>query len=52
MRTALRLYGGILDEVERADLRVFDRRVTVGVGRRAAVAVPALLRARRARASS
>jgi phytoene synthase len=49
MRTALRLYGGILDEVERADLRVFDRRIAVGPGRRAAVALPALLRARRAR---
>ncbi|HEY0486191.1 MAG TPA: phytoene/squalene synthase family protein [Mycobacteriales bacterium] len=52
IRTALRLYGGILDAVERADLRVLDRRVGVGAGRRAAVAVPALLRARRARAAS
>jgi phytoene synthase len=49
MRTAFRLYGGILDEVERADYRVLDRRVSVGVGRRAAVAVPALVRAVRAR---
>jgi phytoene synthase len=49
MRTAWRLYGGILDEVERADLQVLDRRVAVGVGRRAAVAVPGLVRARRAR---
>jgi phytoene synthase len=49
MRTAFRLYGGILAEVERADLRVLDRKVAVGPARRAAVAVPALLRARRAR---
>jgi phytoene synthase len=51
MRTAFRLYGGILDEVERADYRVLDRRVSVGVGRRAAVAVPALVRAVRARSA-
>jgi phytoene synthase len=49
IRTAFRLYGGILEEVERADLRVLDRRVAVGPVRRAAVAVPALVRARRAR---
>jgi phytoene synthase len=49
MRTAFRLYQGILDEIERADLRVLDRRVSVGAGRRVTVAVPALLRARRAR---
>jgi phytoene synthase len=49
MRTAFRLYGGILDEVERSGHRVLDRRVSVGAGRRAAVAVPALVRARRAR---
>jgi 15-cis-phytoene synthase len=45
LRTAFRLYGGILDEVERADWRVLDRRVGVGAGRRAAVALPALARA-------
>lgn len=32
---ALRLYGGILDEIERADYRVLDRRVRVGAARRA-----------------
>jgi phytoene synthase len=32
---ALRLYGGILDEIERADYRVLDRRVAVGRARRA-----------------
>jgi phytoene synthase len=47
--TAYRLYGGILDEVERADYQVLDRRVGVGTARRLAVAGPALLRARRAR---
>ena len=45
IRTALRLYGGILDEVERADYQVLDRRVSVGAGRRARVAVPGLARA-------
>ena len=49
VRTAFRLYSGILDEVERADYRVLDRRVSVGVGRRAAVAIPGLARAVRAR---
>jgi phytoene synthase len=51
MRTAFRLYGGILDEVERAEYRVLDRRVSVGAGRRAAVALPGLVRAVRARSS-
>jgi phytoene synthase len=45
IRVAHRLYGAILDEVERADYRVLDRRVSVGVGRRAAVAAPGMLRA-------
>jgi len=49
IRTALRLYGGILDEIERADYRVLDRRVRVGPTRRAAVAGPGLWRAARAR---
>jgi phytoene synthase len=49
IRTALRLYGGILDEVERADYRVLDRRVSVGVRRRLAAAVPGLARAYRVR---
>ncbi|HEV7756104.1 MAG TPA: phytoene/squalene synthase family protein [Mycobacteriales bacterium] len=49
MRTAFRLYGGILDEVERADYRVLDRRVSVGAGRRVSVALPGLVRAVRAR---
>jgi 15-cis-phytoene synthase len=49
VRTAFRLYSGILDAVERNDYRVLDRRARVGVGRRAVVAAPAYLRARRAR---
>jgi phytoene synthase len=44
VRTAARLYGGILDEIEKADYRVFDRRVAVGTPRRLAVAGGALLR--------
>jgi phytoene synthase len=43
--TAFRLYGGILDAIERADYAVLDRRVTVSLPRRLAVAVPALVRA-------
>jgi 15-cis-phytoene synthase len=49
VRTAFRLYSGILDAVERNDYRVLDRRARVGVGKRALVAAPAYLRARRAR---
>ena len=41
VRTALRLYGGILDEIERSDYRVLDRRVRVSSARRLAVAGPA-----------
>ncbi len=43
--TAFALYGGILDEVERADYQVLDRRVSVGRRRRAQVALPGLARA-------
>ena len=35
LRTAIELYGGILDEVERADYQVLDRRVSVPARRRA-----------------
>ncbi len=52
IRTALRLYGGILDAVEQADYRVLDRRVAVGAVTRARVALPALVRSRRARAGA
>ena len=43
MRTAFRLYGAILDEVEAAGHDVFARRATVPNRRRAAVAVRSLL---------
>jgi 15-cis-phytoene synthase len=43
MRTAFRLYGGILDEVVAADYDVFVRRATVPNQRRAAVAIRSLL---------
>jgi phytoene synthase len=43
MRTAYRLYGGILDEVVAADYDVFARRATVPNRRRVAVAVRSLL---------
>jgi 15-cis-phytoene synthase len=49
IRTASTLYAAILDEVEAADYQVLDRRVSVGLPRRARVALPALVRARRAR---
>jgi phytoene synthase len=49
IRTAAALYGGILDAVERADYRVLDRRVSVPTHTRLRVAVPAYVRARRAR---
>jgi phytoene synthase len=37
VRAATALYGGILREIERADYRVLDRRVSVSLPRRAAV---------------
>ena len=49
IRAAFALYGGILDEVERAGYRVLERRVSVPLRRRLAVALPAAVRARRAR---
>ncbi|HEX4699127.1 MAG TPA: phytoene/squalene synthase family protein [Actinomycetes bacterium] len=49
IRTAFVLYAGILDAVERADYQVLDRRVAVPIRRRLAVALPALVSARRAR---
>ena len=49
IETALALYGGILDAIERADYQVLRERVAVGAGRRAAVAGPGLVRAWRAR---
>ena len=49
IETALRLYGGILDEVEAADYAVLGQRVGVGPAKRAAVAVPGLVRAWAAR---
>jgi len=49
IETALKLYGGILDEVEAADYAVLGQRVSVGAGRRARVAVPGLVRAWSAR---
>jgi phytoene synthase len=49
IRTAYTLYGEILDAIEDADYQVLDRRVTVTLPRRLAVAGPALWRAARAR---
>ena len=49
IETALALYGGILDEVEKADYQVLGQRVSVSKARRAAVAGPGLVRAWRAR---
>ena len=49
IRTAYVLYGEILDAIEDADYQVLDRRVSVPLPRRLAVAGPALWRAVRAR---
>lgn len=49
VQTAFALYSRILDEIERADYRVLDRRVSVGAARRLAVAAPGLARALRSR---
>jgi phytoene synthase len=42
--TAFQLYRGILDEIERCDYQVFDRRVSVGLARRLTVAGRAYVR--------
>jgi len=42
LRTALTLYSGILDEIERADYDVFSQRVHVGLRRRATVGLRGL----------
>ncbi len=47
IETALALYGGILDEIEQHGFPVLTRRVSVGLGRRARIALPALVSARR-----
>lgn len=52
IRAAHVLYGGILDSVERADYQVLTSRVGVPLSRRAAVALPGLVRARRSRRES
>ena len=49
VRTALVLYGEILDAVERAGYQVLTRRVSVPLPRRLAVALPGVRRARAAR---
>jgi phytoene synthase len=49
IEAACELYCGIVDEVERIDYQVFDRRATVSIGRRLRVAAPAWLEAVRAR---
>jgi phytoene synthase len=49
VRTAFTLYGGVLDEVERAGYQVLTQRVSVPLQRRLAVAVPGIRRAWAAR---
>ena len=49
IRTAFVLYGAILDEIERADYQILDRRVQVPTWRRLAVAAPAVARSYAAR---
>ena len=50
IRTALRLYSGILDQIERSGYRVLDQRVRVSTTRRLAIAVPGAVRATASRA--
>jgi phytoene synthase len=52
IEAAQQLYVGIVDEVEKIDYQVFDRRATTSTWRRARVAVPAYGRALRARRAS
>jgi phytoene synthase len=52
MRTAFKLYGEILDAVERSGYQVLTQRVGVPLPRRLAVAIPALRRARATRRAS
>lgn len=52
LTTSIRLYGGILKQVERADYQVLTQRVVVPNRTRAAVALPALARALAARRES
>lgn len=49
IETARILYYGIVDEVEKIDYQVFDKRAKVPLGRRLRVALPAWRQARRAR---
>lgn len=49
IETARILYCGIVDEVEKIDYQVFDKRAKVPLHRRLAVAIPAWQKARRAR---
>lgn len=49
LRTAQRLYEGILDEIERSDYDVFSRRVSVGMVRRGTVGLTGLRHAVSAR---
>jgi phytoene synthase len=52
LRTAIALYGGILDEVERADYQVLSGRVSVPLRHRLAVAAPAYVDSLRARSEA
>lgn len=49
IRAAVALYGGILDEVEKADFDVLAQRAVVSRRKRVAVALPGFVRAARAR---
>lgn len=49
IEAASELYCGIVDEVEKIDFQIFEKRAKTSTWRRMKVAAPALLRARRAR---
>jgi phytoene synthase len=49
IEAASELYCGIVDEVEKIDYQIFEKRAVTSTWRRIKVALPALIRARRAR---
>lgn len=46
MRVALTLYRGIIEEIEKADYRILDSRIRVGLARRSRIAAKGYFRAR------
>jgi phytoene synthase len=49
IEAASELYCGIVDEVEKIDYQIFEKRAVTSTWRRIKVALPAFIRARKAR---